>query len=206
MSIRLLSAAILAALSLPPALRAAEPEHLSHPTSDPADEPTEPDRVLVFGTKPIVLPSNQAERRGDALGNTRAASSDTATLLSGVPGVSLQRAGGVSSMPAIHGLAGDRNRILVDGVETIPSCPNHMNPPLSYIDPSRVESIQVHAGITPVSAGGDSIGGSIVVQPVAPWFAGSGEGWNLHGTLAGFYRSNGDARGGNVTTALATTA
>lgn len=91
----------------------------------------------------------------------------------------------------------------MDGVETIASCPNHMNPPLSYIDPSRVESIQVYAGITPVSAGGDSIGGSIVVQPVAPWFAGSGEGWNLHGTLAGFYRSNGDARGGNVTTTLA---
>lgn len=88
-------------------------------------------------------------------------------------------------------------------METIASSPNHMNPPLSYIDPSRVESIQVYAGITPVSAGGDSIGGSIVLQPVAPCYAGSGEGWNLHGTLTASHRSNGDARGGNVTTTLA---
>ena len=61
------------------------------------------------------------------------ATSDTASLLSDVPGVSLYGAGGVSSLPVIHGLADDRLRIKVDGMDLIASCPNHMNPALSYI-------------------------------------------------------------------------
>ena len=60
----------------------------------------------------------------------RPATSDTATLLRNVPGVSLYGAGGVSSLPAIRGLADDRIRIKVDGMDLIASCPNHMNPAL----------------------------------------------------------------------------
>ena len=62
----------------------------------------------------------------------RAATSDTATLLRDVPGISVYGAGGVSSLPAIHGLADDRLRIKVDGMDLIAACPNHMNPALSY--------------------------------------------------------------------------
>ena len=47
------------------------------------------------------------------------ATSDTASLLSDIPGVSLNGAGGVSSLPAIHGLADDRLRIKVDGMDLI---------------------------------------------------------------------------------------
>ena len=36
------------------------------------------------------------------------------------------------------GLADDRLRIKVDGMDLIASCPNHMNPALSYLDPSNV--------------------------------------------------------------------
>ena len=46
-------------------------------------------------------------------------------------------------------------------MDLISHCGNHMNPPLSYIDPSSVASVKVHAGITPVSIGGDSIAGTI---------------------------------------------
>ena len=63
----------------------------------------------------------------------RPATSDTASLLRNIPGVSTYGAGGVSSLPAIHGLADDRIRIKVDGMDLIASCPNHMNPPLSYL-------------------------------------------------------------------------
>ena len=89
---------------------------------------------------------------------------DTAQLLDAQPGVSLYGNGGVSSLPAIHGMADDRVRIKVDGMDLISACANHMNPPLSYIDPSNVGSIKVFAGITPVSMGGDSIGGTISVD------------------------------------------
>lgn len=55
----------------------------------------------------------------------RSAISDTASLLRDVPGLSLYGAGGVSSLPSIRGLADDRLRIKVDGMDLIAACPNH---------------------------------------------------------------------------------
>ncbi|CAK0758958.1 hypothetical protein CCP4SC76_3060027 [Gammaproteobacteria bacterium] len=105
----------------------------------------------------------------------RAATSDTALLLDGVPGVSLYGGGGVSSLPAIHGMADDRVNVLVDGIKLMSACPNHMNAPLSYIDPTHLSNIKVLAGITPVSVGGDSIGGTVQVNSAAPEFAQAGQ-------------------------------
>jgi iron complex outermembrane receptor protein len=130
--------------------------------------------------------------------------SDTASLLANEPGVSLYRAGGVSSLPAIHGLADDRIRIKVDGMDLIATCPNHMNPPLSYVDPTNVDAIKVYAGITPVSVGGDSIGGTIIAETRSPEFAKAGEESLVKGQVGAFYRSNNDARGGNVSATYAT--
>jgi len=135
-----------------------------------------------------------------------ASTSDTASLLSDIPGLSLYGAGGVSSLPTIHGLADDRLRIKVDGMDLISACGNHMNPALSYIDPSQVGAIQVFTGITPVSAGGDAIGGSIQVSSQAPEFAKAGEGLLTKGQAGAFYRSNGNGRGGHVNATLATEA
>lgn len=139
-----------------------------------------------------------------ALQAQRAATSDTASLLRDVPGVSLQGAGGVSSLPIIHGLADDRLRVKVDGMDLIASCPNHMNPALSYIDPTQVEAIKVYAGISPVSVGGDSIGGSIIARSAEPVFAKPGQGSLLTGEVGAFYRSNGNAYGGNLAATYAT--
>lgn len=131
------------------------------------------------------------------------ATSDTASLLRNVPGLNLQGSGGVSSLPVIHGLADDRLRIKVDGMDLISACGNHMNPALSYIDPTNVSSATVFAGITPVSIGGDSIGGTILVDSAAPEFSKAGEGLLRKGEIGGFYRSNGNARGGNLAATVA---
>jgi len=139
----------------------------------------------------------------ESLSTKRASTSDTATLLNNVPGVSLNGAGGVSSLPAIHGMADDRLRVQADGMDLISACPNHMNPPLSYLDPTQVESVKVYAGITPVSVGGDSIGGTIQVNSAAPVFAQPGEGTLIKGQVGGFYRSNGHARGENISAKMA---
>jgi iron complex outermembrane recepter protein len=128
----------------------------------------------------------------------RPAVSDTASLLGRVPGVSLNSAGGISSLPAIRGLADDRLRIKVDGMDLVASCPNHMNPALSYIAPSALGNLQVFAGITPVSVGGDSIGGSIIADSIAPEFAAPGAASINQGEVGAFYRSNNAARGGNL--------
>lgn len=131
-------------------------------------------------------------------------SNDTAKLLSDGPGVSLYGAGGVSSLPALHGLADDRVRIKLDGMDLISSCPNHMNPPLSYVDPNQISLLDVYAGITPVSLGGDSIAGTIVAETNKPAFAKSADAPLIKGQLGTFYRSNNDARGGNISATYAT--
>ncbi len=140
---------------------------------------------------------------GAALDAKRLATSDTAQLLKDLPGVSLYAAGGVSSLPALRGLADDRLKTLVDGIPITASCPNHMNPTFSYIDPNKVAKVEVMAGITPVSAGGDSIGGTISVESADPTFAKAGEGIHTEGRLSTTYRStsHGITVGGNVAAA-----
>jgi len=163
-----------------------------------------PEPILVQATKPAAnTPFSTAVTSAD-ITSQRAATSDTASLLRDIPGISLYGAGGVSSLPAIHGLADDRLRIKVDGMDLLSSCPNHMNSPLSYLDPSQVETLKVYAGITPVSVGGDSIGGTIIADTAAPEFAAPGQGHLLKGQVGAFYRSNNNARGGNLTATYAT--
>ena len=140
----------------------------------------------------------------NSLQQLRPATSDTASLLRDVPGVALQGAGGTSSLPIIHGLADDRLRIQVDGMDFIASCPNHMNPPLSYVDPTNVGKLKVWAGITPVSVGGDSIGGTIVAETRPAEFAAAGQGSLLKGEIGSFYRSNGNAFGASLNATAAT--
>ena len=112
----------------------------------------------------------------EALAERRAAGGDTAALLQGIPGLSLQGAGGISSLPSLHGMTDDRLRIQLDGMDLVSSCGNHMNPPLSYVYPSRVSAVRVFTGTTPVSVGGDSIGASIQVETAPPVFASPGQG------------------------------
>ncbi|HET6720211.1 MAG TPA: TonB-dependent receptor plug domain-containing protein, partial [Rhodocyclaceae bacterium] len=142
----------------------------------------------------------------DRLAPRRAATGDTASLLNEGPGVELQGAGGVASLPVIRGMADDRNRIKVDGMDLIAACANHMNPPLSYLAPGNLGTVKVYAGITPVSVGGDSIGSTIVADSPAPEFAPPGGESIARGKLGAFYRSNGDARGVDAAASLASSA
>lgn len=133
----------------------------------------------------------------------RSHTNDTARLLEHIPGVNTYSAGGISSLPTMRGFADDRIRTQVNGMDLMSACPNHMNPALSFVDPSSIESIQVYAGITPVSVGGDSIGGTIQVNSAKPKFAKEDQALLTTGSMGTFYRSNGAARGGNVALSLA---
>ena len=132
-----------------------------------------------------------------------AETSDTANLLNQLPGTSVYSAGGVSGLPVIDGFAADRLHVEVAGMDLMAACANQMNPPLSYIAPPQVGSITVYSNIVPVSVGGDSIGGAILVEPRAPAFAPAGQGIVTSANVGGYYRSNGDAFGGNVSAAAA---
>ncbi|MBF7728803.1 TonB-dependent receptor [Pseudomonas sp. N040] len=188
---------------LSPLIEAAD--RLPTPPATPASTAEAAPLLITHGSAAVdkprppgpLAPINAQQVPPATLDSLRPASSDSATLLRDVPGVSLNGAGGISSLPAIRGLGDDRLRIKVDGMDLVASCPNHMNPALSYIDPSNVGSLTVFAGITPVSVGGDSIGGSIIADSLDPEFAAPGADSINQGEVGGFYRSNNNARGGN---------
>jgi iron complex outermembrane recepter protein len=134
----------------------------------------------------------------------RSTTSDTTRLLENIAGVSVYGAGAISALPVIHGLADDRLRVQVDGMDVMSACPNHMNSVLSFINPSKVGSITAFAGITAVSVGGDSIGGTIQVKSAPPNFANSDEKLLTKGSVSTFYRSNSHAHGYNLGAEVAT--
>ena len=101
--------------------------------------------VVVVGSEPTDVDLNSVTLDAATLLPMRAATSDTATLLRDVPGVSFYGAGGVSSLPVIHGLADDRLRTKVDGMDLIASCPNHMNSAAFLHRPDR--RVEQHHGL-----------------------------------------------------------
>jgi iron complex outermembrane receptor protein len=136
---------------------------------------------------PLKVDSGERERSGNA-----------AELLNASAGVSLRDNGQLASVPLLHGMGDERTKLIVDGMTVSSACANHMNPPLSYIAPSQVATVAVMAGITPVSMGGDSIGGTISVASAPPVFASHDERLHQEGSSTGFYRSNGLSRGGSL--------
>lgn len=185
-----------------PALLAAVAAHAQTAPAGMAELET----VVVKGSRskdPSPSTTTLGERE---LRKQRAQVSDTARLLDDAPGVSVGGAGGISALPAIHGLADDRVRVQVDGMDLMSACPNHMNSPLSYISPADVGKIKVYAGVTPVSVGGDSLGGTIQVESAAPVFAQADESNLVTGRVGAFYRSNAHVHGSDVASTYATPA
>jgi iron complex outermembrane receptor protein len=124
-------------------------------------------------------------------------SRNSAELVGDTPGVSLRENGQLASIPFLHGLGDERTKLVVDGMTVSSACPNHMNPPLSTIAPSHAAQVTVMAGITPVSLGGDSLGGTVSVDSRDPVFANAGERLYSETASSGFYRSNGESYGGS---------
>ncbi len=152
---------------------------------------------IVVSSPLLPMPHSDHTLAGDELQQRRSAASDSAALLSSLPGVSAISGGGVSSLPQLRGLGDDRVKIDLDGISLISACGNHMNPPLSYTDPSQIDELAVFVGVTPVAVGGDSIAGTVVVRSAAPQFSPNGQ-WISSGNLSSYYRSNGDGHGVNV--------
>lgn len=159
-----------------------------------AEPPADIEQIIIEGQRHNSSSHLQSINVSDVR-KLSAATSDTASLLSVLAGVSVNQTGAVSSLPMIRGLSDDRLRIKVDGMDMIAACPNHMNPPLSYMAPSDVGQMTVFAGITPVSVGGDSIGGTVISESRAPEFSDS---TRFEGEAGGFSRSNNSASGMNV--------
>ncbi|WMS91712.1 TonB-dependent receptor domain-containing protein [Pseudoalteromonas sp. HL-AS1] len=115
----------------------------------------------------VIEVHGHAQNKHLALGSSESLLSDL--------GVDFSAAGGVSNLPILNGLMGDRVKVLIDGADVTAACANHMNPPLSYISANQITSYNVVAGVSAVSAGGDNIAGVISVNSISPQYSDSNE-------------------------------
>lgn len=106
------------------------------------------------------------------VGSEHLRSADAAAMVRNLPGAAIVRNGSQTGILQLRGLSGDRVGVRVDGMTITPACPNHMDPPLHYARPSGGDLVEMFAGISPVSAGGDQIGGSLSMKSAAPVFSG----------------------------------
>ncbi|MBN8649360.1 MAG: TonB-dependent receptor [Caulobacterales bacterium] len=140
--------------------------------------------IIITAPRPS-LPS-QNEVKGSSANNDGAY--DAASVLDNSAGVAVIKNGTQTGIIQLRGLSQDRVKVVVDGVEINPACPNHMDPPLHYVEPHQIEQIAIIAGVTSVVNGGDSIGGTVIVNTKAPKFSNSGTsefGGNLFGKYIG---------------------
>lgn len=140
--------------------------------------------IIITAPRPQ-LPS-QNEVKGTNINNDGAY--DAASILDNAPGAAVIKNGTQTGIIQLRGLSQDRVKVVVDGVEINPACPNHMDPPLHYVEPHQIAQIAIIAGVTSVVNGGDSIGGTVIVNTKAPKFSKSGKdeiGGNLFGKYIG---------------------
>ncbi len=105
------------------------------------------------------------------VGSEHLRSADAAAMVRNLPGAAIVRNGSQTGILQLRGLSGDRVGVRVDGMTITPACPNHMDPPLHYAHPSGGDLVEMFAGISPVSVGGDQIGGSLSMKSAAPAFS-----------------------------------
>jgi len=117
---------------------------------------------------------------------------DTADMVKSVPGANVNKNGPMTGIAQYRGMFGSRINVELDGLNITPAGPNWMDPPLSHISPSQLENIQVIRGVSPVSAGAESIGGTISAKSASLPYA-SDATVSPHGSLMTGYDSNNNA-------------
>ena len=111
------------------------------------------------------------------------AETNTALLLKRIPGANVNFNGALSGIAQYRGLYGSRVNVLVDGMDIGNACSNNMDAPLHYLPRSFVDTLEVIRGIAPVSAGFETLGGTVVADARQSRF-GAGAAVEWHGALA----------------------
>ena len=146
--------------------------------------------------EPLYVRANLFSRPGSStshiVGQESLRHTDTASIVRHLPGAAIVRNGSQTGILQLRGLSGDRVAVRVDGMTITPACPNHMDPPLHYAHSSGGDRIELMAGISPVSAGGDHIGGALLVKSAEPRFSGDGS-VLTKGALGASFLGNQDA-------------
>ncbi|MFC3194011.1 TonB-dependent receptor [Marinicella sediminis] len=90
---------------------------------------------------------------------------DTATVLKKMPGAYVNQNGALSGIAQYRGLSGNRVNVNAAGTPVMTACSNAMDAPMSHVPASLVDAVVLQRGISPVSLGMETLGGSINVVP-----------------------------------------
>jgi iron complex outermembrane receptor protein len=90
---------------------------------------------------------------------------DTSEVLKQIPGANVNRNGPLTGIAQYRGMYSTRVNIDFDGFHMKEAGPNAMDTSMSHLPTSLVSAISLHRGVTPVSDGIETIGGSISVIP-----------------------------------------
>jgi len=127
---------------------------------------------------------------------------DTASLLKRVPGANVNRNGPLTGIASYRGMFGNRINVTIDGANMKEVGPNSMDPPLSHIPAPLTGKLTVYQGISPVSSGIESFGGSMHARSKKGRFA-EGDGIETSGTASMGYGSVDDGHYGVMLGAVA---
>ncbi|RNF52698.1 TonB-dependent copper receptor [Marinomonas hwangdonensis] len=105
----------------------------------------------VYKTNAIVISApalDEPNRTNINLSETAAIDSatDGAAALKQIPGFSAVGNGGVNGDPTFRGMFGSRLVILTDGAQMLGACPNRMDNPTSYINPTAYDEVEIIKG------------------------------------------------------------
>lgn len=117
----------------------------------------EADRALIEEIHVV----GEADTRRYELARTLDITPDSAVILRKAVGANVNSNGPLSGMAQYRGMSRMRIASRINGQTISPGGPNWMDPPLSYAPAAHLESLEVHRGITSVSAGMETIGGVI---------------------------------------------
>lgn len=120
------------------------------------------------------------------------ASPDAGELLRRLPGANINKNGELTGIAQYRGMFGNRVNVAINGMPISSGGPNAMDSPLHYAPLAMLEAITLHRGITPVSSGMETVGGSLEASTFRGDFKGSDFEFNSKIYLGGQSLNNGN--------------
>jgi iron complex outermembrane receptor protein len=133
---------------------------LAAASSAAAGDTAQPESTAKYAIEEMVVVGD-TQSRTVTLTETVDITPDSAVLLKKAVGANVVSNGPITGMAQYRGMSRFRISSHIDGAMIGPGGPNWMDPPLSYAPAANLEAILVYRGISPVSAGQETIGGVI---------------------------------------------
>lgn len=127
---------------------------------------------------------------------------DAADLLKRVPGANVHRNGPLTGIAYFRGLYNEPVNVLTDGMSLKNAGPNSMDSRMSYIPVTMIRSVKTWRGVTPVSTGLETMGGSVITESRKVDFTDTSR-FEVHGLGAAGYSWVNDGRYGAVLAGVA---